>query len=107
MIPPRGRLVFTTPRGYSDAAMPTTAVSARAPSLTERLVALPRRAIPEGARARAALHVLDCIGRAIVDATTAPGLLVADWDRQHVSGGRAHAIAVGRGEAADLTARWP
>jgi hypothetical protein len=99
MIPPRGRLVFTTPRAYSDGAMPTPTASAREPSLTERLGALLRRPIPEAAPERAALHVLDWIGCAIVGATTAPGMIVADWGRQQVSGRL--------GDVAELTARLP
>ena len=63
-------------------------------SLTEQLIALLHRPITQDDRARAALHVLDWIGCAVIGATTAPGEVMKDYGR-YEPGGSCKAIGVG------------
>ncbi len=63
-------------------------------SLTEQLIALLHRPITQGDRTRAALHVLDWIGCAVIGATTAPGEVMKDYGR-YEPGGSSKAIGVG------------
>ncbi|MDA0367868.1 MAG: MmgE/PrpD family protein [Proteobacteria bacterium] len=63
-------------------------------SLTEQLIALLHRPITQDDRTRAALHVLDWIGCAVIGATTVPGEVMKDYGR-YEPGGSSKAIGVG------------
>lgn len=63
-------------------------------SLTEQLIALLHRPITQDDRARAALHVLDWIGCAVIGGTTAPGEVMKAYGR-YEPGGSCKAIGVG------------
>ena len=67
----------------------------RGPSLTNRLVDLLERPISAAARGRAALHVLDWLGCAVIGVTTAPGGMLAGYGRRHAGDSGCHAIGVG------------
>ena len=54
----------------------------REPSLIHRLVDLLHRPIAGAARERAALHVLDWLGCAVIGATTAPGRMLVEYGRR-------------------------
>lgn len=70
-----------------------------APSLTEQLAVILARPVDAETRARAALHVLDWVGCAVLGARAEPGKRMAAWARLHGGGeaGRmAHGIGIGR-----------
>lgn len=67
-------------------------------SLTEQLAAIVSRPVDQAARGRAALHVLDWVGCAVLGAQAEPGRRMAAWARTHGPGGSrtAHGIGIGR-----------
>ena len=64
-------------------------------SLTEGLAAILARPVDPDLHRRAAQHVLDWLGCAVIGATTEPGRLIARYGAGF-SSGAAHAIGVGR-----------
>jgi 2-methylcitrate dehydratase PrpD len=66
-------------------------------SLTERLAAIVTRPVDQATRERAALHVLDWVGCAVLGARSEPGRRMAAWALTHGGGVRAaHGIGIGK-----------
>ena len=83
----------------TSAAMAPRSSRNEALSLTERLADLLARPVAPEIRARAALHVLDWIGCAVLGAESPAGRIVARYG-QNLGGGPCRAIGVGNRDAA-------
>lgn len=83
----------------TSAAMAAAAGRNEASGLTEGLADLLARPVAPEIRARAALHVLDWIGCAVLGADSPAGRIVARYGR-NLGGGPCHAIGVGARDAA-------
>lgn len=81
-----------------SAAMAANASGNEAISLTEGLADLLGRPVEPAIRARAALHVLDWIGCAVIGAESPAGRIVAGYGA-HLGSGPCHAIGVGKRDA--------